>query len=585
MTSDRSVRRRPALFRADGADRADPPVSPRQARPASGCPRRRKRRPANRRAPVRRRATQAATAFARCAPSARRATPRCIFPSPPSRPSKRRTASGCIRYLRVMDFIAGSWRTATPDEVIEDSLAGGPLDGLGRFPWAVAQVDRAVSGGRRAAHVGFAALPARPCPAVAAESARCSRAREEDSGSRHRPRHRQTALGSAPGGAGLQRESGITADEGPQAGRGLPAPGQAGAECGFRAPRRRCRARAVQLPIHLPTGTSCGAGVRQRGGCSSRARLRPHAAEVYAKCLEEARRSPRRVQTSCKEAGAAPALSAHPGVDAVLFTGSWGRRPGHPASEIRGRRSCWRWRWAARTQPWSSPTLTWKAAYDVLFSAFVSAVSAAPPRPGPWWWVTPAVRARIAQLAQQLSIGHRSTKACSWGRSRPPRRWRNSSRGYARPTRSASSLRTGYGRRARRVLRQPSVHFVHQRRGTAYERGRALRPRPRRLPRRIRGRGRWRSPIHGLRSRGERAHPQRANLRSLPAGARLRVVNWNAPTVGASGRSRSRAAPQRQSSSGRALETLYCAAPVAVMRGDLALDRKKLAPGVSWVDE
>jgi hypothetical protein len=30
---------------------------------------------------------------------------------------------------------------------------------------------------------------------------------------------------------------------------------------------------------------------------------------------------------------------------------------------------------------------------------------------------------------------------------------------------------------------------------------------------------------------------------------------------------------------------LYCAAPVAVMRGAASLDKTKLAPGVAWVNE
>ena len=64
------------------------------------------------------------------------------------------------------------------------------------------------------------------------------------------------------------------------------------------------------------------------------------------------------------------------------------------------------------------------------------------------------------------------------------------------------------------------------------------------------------------------------------------VVNWNAPTVGASGRLPFGGLRRSGNHRPAALwSTLYCAAPVAVMRGDLALDRKKLAPGVSWVDE
>ena len=64
------------------------------------------------------------------------------------------------------------------------------------------------------------------------------------------------------------------------------------------------------------------------------------------------------------------------------------------------------------------------------------------------------------------------------------------------------------------------------------------------------------------------------------------VVNWNAPTVGASGRLPFGGLRRSGNHRPAALwSTLYCAAPVAVMRGDPELDKKKLAPGISWVDE
>jgi succinylglutamic semialdehyde dehydrogenase len=64
------------------------------------------------------------------------------------------------------------------------------------------------------------------------------------------------------------------------------------------------------------------------------------------------------------------------------------------------------------------------------------------------------------------------------------------------------------------------------------------------------------------------------------------VVNWNAPTVGASGRlpfgGLKRSGNHRPAG---LYSTLYCAAPVAVLKGDARLDRARLAPGVGWVDE
>ena len=64
------------------------------------------------------------------------------------------------------------------------------------------------------------------------------------------------------------------------------------------------------------------------------------------------------------------------------------------------------------------------------------------------------------------------------------------------------------------------------------------------------------------------------------------VVNWNGPTVGASGKLPFGGLKRSGNHRPAALwSTLYCAAPVAVMRGEPKLDAKKLAPGVAWVDE
>ena len=64
------------------------------------------------------------------------------------------------------------------------------------------------------------------------------------------------------------------------------------------------------------------------------------------------------------------------------------------------------------------------------------------------------------------------------------------------------------------------------------------------------------------------------------------MVNWNAPTVGASGRLPFGGLKRSGNYRPAALwSPLYCAAPVAVMRGEASLDRNNLAPGVFWVDE
>src|SRR5207237_10725254 len=102
-----------------------------------------------------------------------------------------------------------------------------------------------------------------------------------------------------------------------------PAPGQRGAGCRFRP---LCVAAVLgpsNLPIQLPNGhilpaLACGnAVVLKPSECAS------HAAEVYARCLEEAG-IPRGVFNLVQGGPAAgAALGAHSGIDAVLFTGRW----------------------------------------------------------------------------------------------------------------------------------------------------------------------------------------------------------------------------------------------------------------------
>src|SRR5207248_11477552 len=61
--------------------------------------------------------------------------------------------------LRVMDFIAGSWSEAgAPDGAIEDRSPADLTLLLGRYPWAVSQVDRAIEAASLAQRA-FAALP------------------------------------------------------------------------------------------------------------------------------------------------------------------------------------------------------------------------------------------------------------------------------------------------------------------------------------------------------------------------------------------------------------------------------------------
>src|SRR2546425_11233530 len=149
-----------------------------------------------------------------------------------------------------MDFIAGSWAgPATPDEVIEDRSPADLSMALGRFPWAVAQVDRAVSAAR-AAHVGFAALPLHDRARLVRRIGAVLEEREEDLA-----RAIALDIGKPLWEARLEAQAcsakaGITADEGLKLVADFPAPGQAGGR--GRALGPRAAAPAGGRPVSPP---------------------------------------------------------------------------------------------------------------------------------------------------------------------------------------------------------------------------------------------------------------------------------------------------------------------------------------------
>src|SRR3989475_10132705 len=149
-----------------------------------------------------------------------------------------------------MDFIAGSWAgPATPDEVIEDRSPADLSMVLGRFPWAVAQVDRAVSAAR-AAHVGFAALPLHDRARLVRRIGAVLEEREEDLA-----RAIALDIGKPLWEARLEAQAcsakaGITADEGLKLVADFPAPGQAGGAA--RGPARAAAAAPGRRPSAPP---------------------------------------------------------------------------------------------------------------------------------------------------------------------------------------------------------------------------------------------------------------------------------------------------------------------------------------------
>jgi len=229
-----------------------------------------------------------------------------------------------------------------------------------------------------------------------------------------------------------------------------------------------------------------------------------------------------------------------------------------------------------------------KAAYDVLFSAFVSAGQRC----------TAASRAvvvgdarrfaaRIVQLAQQLSIGHPLDEGVFMGPLASAAALEKFERGLrATDAECLLSPRRLQPRGLDGCYVSPSVHFVQQRRGTAYEREELFGPDLAVYP--------AASEEEALEIANSTDYGLAASVHTRSAAAFERclgllecgVVNHNAPTVGASGRlpfgGLKRSGNHRPAG---VFSTLYCTAPVAILRGEERLDKSQLSPGMRWVDE
>jgi succinylglutamic semialdehyde dehydrogenase len=228
--------------------------------------------------------------------------------------------------------------------------------------------------------------------------------------------------------------------------------------------------------------------------------------------------------------------------------------------------------------------------YDVLFSAFVSAGQRC----------TAASRAivvgdarrfarRVAQLAEKLSIGHPFDDGVFMGPLAAPAALEKFERGTAAAGEEVVlASRRVKPRGLDGCYASPSVHFVQNAHETPYQREELFGPDLAVYPARDEAEA---IAIANATDYGLAAsvHTQSEEAfercqRALACG----VVNWNAPTVGASGRLPFGGLKRSGNHRPAALwSTLYCAAPVAIMRGEatFASARAKLPPGVQWVDE
>src|SRR5258705_12628733 len=134
-----------------------------------------------------------------------------------------------------MDFIAGSWvDPASPDGAIEDRSPADLSLLLGRYSWAVSEVDRALAAAR-AAQPTFASVPQAERTQLVRRIGAVLKEREEDLARAIALDVGKPLWEARTEAQACNAKAAIPADEGSKLVSTFPAPGQAaGAECRFR---------------------------------------------------------------------------------------------------------------------------------------------------------------------------------------------------------------------------------------------------------------------------------------------------------------------------------------------------------------
>lgn len=521
-----------------------------------------------------------------------------------------------------MDLIAGQFTEgAAPDGVLDNRSPADLSHSLGRVPFAVAQVERAVAAARGAQRRWGLAPLAERVAAVRRIGASLEKHKEAlaraialDVGKPLWEARTEVAASIA--------KAQVTVDEGLALVRGfvpgpqgpLPRDGAAQAPA-FEALFRPLGVLAVlgpfNFPVHLPNGHILPAIATGNTVVFKPSEVAPHAAEVYARAVEEAALPPGVFNVVQGDGRVGAALAADLGVDGVLFTGSWGvgqaieqATRGHAkllALEMGGKN-------AALVLDDTGDELYSKALYDIAFSAFVSAGQRCTATSrcivqGPPGRADEFAR-RLAALARGLTVGHPLDDGVFMG----PLASEGALRKFEHGLEAARSggypqgaLPVGERHAPRAVIEEvlaagrlrprgldgcyssPAVHRVHLAAGSPYEREELFGPDVAvfSVATDEEAVALANATDYGLAASVHTADPARFS-RAL-AGLACGVVNHNAPTVGASGRLPFGGLKRSGNHRPAALfSTLYCTAAVAVMRGEPRLDKGKLAPGVRW---
>ncbi len=510
-----------------------------------------------------------------------------------------------------MDLIAGRWHEAShPDGVIENRSPADLSMLVSRHPWAAAQVDKAVAAAREAQRA-WAARPLAERLAVVRAAGAALKKREDEVARAIALDMGKPLWDARTEVAAAVNKAAVTVDEGMRLVAAFAAggadgrqssdslPGWAGATLASSA-QFECRWKPLgvlavfgpfNFPVHLPNGhvlpaLACGNAVVMKPS-----EVAPHAAELYARCLVEAGVPDGVFNLVQGGAEVGSKLAAHESVDGVLFTGSWN------VGEAIRRANLGQTKLLALELGGKNAALVLadadedKAVYDALFSAFVSAgqrctaasrliVEGPPAR-------ADRLAARIAALAGKLSVGHPLDDGVFMGPLASEGALAKFEEGVARARADGIDEVLASRRLQPRGLAgcytTPAVHRVRGRSNAPYEHEELFGP-----DLAVYSAGSLDEAVaiandtrYGL---AASVHTASADaFERCAAGIEAGCINWNAPTVGASGR-----LPfggTRRSGNHRPaglFSTLYCAAPVALMRGEPHLDTVKIAPGVIW---
>lgn len=479
-------------------------------------------------------------------------------------------------------------KPAQPDAELEIRSPANLDDVVGRFPVATSAVDEAVAGANRAKRA-WAALPQTERNAAVLRLKEELKKREAgfvDLISREVGKPRWEALTEHKA---MVAKADVTLNEGLKLIANFTPPGLSG-ECRFRPHGVLAVIGPFNFPGHLPNGHILPALAAGNCVVFKPSEVTPGVGQLYAEAVHAAQLPPGVFQLVQGARAVGERLSSIAGIDGILFTGSHAvgsaiqkanaENPGKILALELGGKNC-------------SIVLADadfdKAIYDVLFSAYVTAGQrcSATSRALVHKSLVDRFTARMAELVKGLAVGHPSKPDVFMGPVTTAAGLEKFLAGCEIGEREGAEAIVAAGRlelEHRGHYARPGLHRVREvLPNSRYQREELFGPDLGiyAIDDLDHGIALANAVDYGLTAavftRDAAAFEEAANR--IEAG----VINWNAPTVGSS--SRLPFGGLKKSGNHRPaglFSTLYCAFPIAITRGEATLDRKTVAPGITW---